>query len=330
MSFFDIVHIEEMCRRGSVKDTDVEILRKTVAGQPILDQSSIDDLFRIQALCHLQTPTWAEFYIETVTDYLVRERQPTGYLTLEQIRYLLERIERNDRLETKTEFSLILNLLDKARWAPERLVTAALQEIHVAIATGSGVLRGGQDRASGEVTSQDIADIRRVLLAFGGDEGRPLTRTEAEILFTIDECLASPDEPGEWADLFTLAVANVMLAASGYRVPTREVALGWISSCSSEATIRDQALCAALSRIIAACERMSPEERSIARLERQRIEIVTGEEAGEPDALWLAERLEQRFATAPHLALLLTTFRDNDVRLQPVLRNIVLRHACAA
>lgn len=329
MSFFDIVHIEEMCRRGSIKDADVVVLRKTVASHNVLDQSSIDDLFRIQALCHLQCPAWAEFFVETVTDFLVREKQPTGYLTLEHVRYLIERIERNDRLETKTEFDLVLNLLDKARWAPERLVTAALEEVHVAIATGFGVLRGGQDRASGEVTTQDIADIRRILYAFGGDEGSPLTRTEAEILFAIDECLSEPDRPGEWAALFTLSVANVMLSVSGYRVPPRDVALGY-PAVSQSGDTPGQQLRTGIDRILGASSRMSPEERSIARLERQRIEIVTGEQAAEPDAIWLVERLEQRFATSPHLGVLLARFRDRDTPLHPALRSVVLRHARAA
>ncbi|MFM1815972.1 MAG: hypothetical protein RLZ98_2667, partial [Pseudomonadota bacterium] len=44
MSIFNIVHVEEMCRRGSVKDADVTVLRNTLAAHRTLDASSIDDL----------------------------------------------------------------------------------------------------------------------------------------------------------------------------------------------------------------------------------------------------------------------------------------------
>jgi hypothetical protein len=329
MSIFNIVHVEEMCRRGSVKDADVTVLRNTLAAHRTLDASSIDDLFRINLLCHLQTRNWSEFFIEAVTDWFVREQQPTGYLTVGQMRYLFERIERRERIETRTEFDLLLNLLDKARWVPERLATAALKEIHAAIATGEGVLRGGQDRASGEVTVQDIADIRRVLYAFGGDDNRPLTRTEAEILCSIDECLQPAHALGEWCDLFTLSILNVMLAASGYRVPTREVAL----AARPEGRNGDAdrlALARHIDQRLAAYARLTPEERAIQRLERQRIEIVTGEQVGEAEALWISERLDERFSAAPHLVLLISTLRDREVRMHPVLHNMMTRHARAA
>lgn len=329
MSIFNIVHIEEMCRRGSIRETDVRVLQATLSQQQALDQSSIDDLFRIHTLCHLHAAAWADFFIETVTDYLVHERQPSGYLTLEQVRYLFDRLLRNGRLETKTEFDLILNLLDKSRWAPERLAASALEQVHVAVATGAGVLRGGQELASGEVTAQDISHVRTILNAFGGDECRPLTKGEAQVLCTIDECLTRSGEADAWSEFFTLAVANLMLAASGYRVPTREVALAPGPAGPNRRKIpggsKDH-----LAKVFAGYSRVSPEERAIMRLERQRLEIVTGEQTDEADAIWLAERLNTRFGNAPHLAALLAFFRDQDIRLHPVLRNVMLRHVKAA
>ena len=38
----------------------------------------------------------------------------------------IERISRDGRVETKTELELLVNVLDKARWAPQSLVRFAL------------------------------------------------------------------------------------------------------------------------------------------------------------------------------------------------------------
>ena len=327
MSLFNIVQVENVCQRGSIRDGDVALLRQAIAPESALDEASIDDLFRIQALCHLQAPQWPEFFIECVTDYLIAEKDPAGYLTLDQVNYLLTRIERNGCLETKIEFDLILNLMDKARWAPSRLATIALTEIHQAVAAGAGVLRGGQECASGEMKRQDLALINQVLTAFGGDECMPLTRPEADILFAIDECVTATLPNETWNVMFAAIVANIMLAASGYRVPPRDVALATLQSSPDAENTSQSAI---LERIVSAYQRLTPEERAVGRLERQRIEIVTGERIEEPGALWLSQHLETRLGSSSALDDLIQCLQSLDVRLHPILQNIVRRHGQAA
>jgi hypothetical protein len=52
-----------------------------------------------------------------------------------------------------------------------------------------------------------------------------VTRPEAEVLFDINDAIGDPQANPAWTDLFVKAVTNVVMAASGQAVPTREEAL---------------------------------------------------------------------------------------------------------
>ncbi len=318
MSFFNIIHIEEMCHRGTIKESDIEALRAVISGQAALDQSSMDDLFRIHALCHLKPVAWSDLFIDAVTEFLVNEAQPIGYLTADQVRYLMERLERNGRLETRTEFDLILNIIATARWAPESLAATALNAVLAAIELGKGVARGNYESMPATLSSRDVALIRAILMDFGGDERRPLTRTELEVLIHIDECIGQGLRSTDWIELYVKAVANAILAASGYAVPVRSIAL---SNCVGDAqnASEGQGLSQEIDRTIATYVLQTAEERSIQRLEKQRIEIVTGDRVREADGIWIWERLEHQFAKNSHLSKLLAHLKSRGLELHPAL-----------
>jgi hypothetical protein len=140
--------------------------------------------------------------------------------------------------------------------------------------------------------------IRRILYAFGGDGCTAVTRPEAEVLFAINDAIsAAGGEPSpDWTDLFVKAVANVVMAASGYQVPTREKALQhetWLESRGelSVGAFLSKMVQAGLAGVRDAYRQQTWEERAIAKLERQRVEIVTNEEITQDEANWLGERL---------------------------------------
>ena len=59
--------------------------------------------------------------------------------------------------------------------------------------------------------------MRRILYAFGGEGGVAITRAEAEVLFDINDASQGANNDPEWTDLFVKAIANCIMAASGYR-----------------------------------------------------------------------------------------------------------------
>ena len=60
-----------------------------------------------------------------------------------------------------------------------------------------------------------------------------ITRSEAELLFDIADATNEAENDPAWTDLFAKAIANAIMAASGYSAPNREEALrreAWLES----------------------------------------------------------------------------------------------------
>src|SRR5690606_23832742 len=85
-------------------------------------------------------PSWPAFFVEALTDYVVLQAQPAGYVSEENASWLMERIKRSGRVETETELELLVKILERSKQSPERLVAFALEQVKWAVVDGSGLL----------------------------------------------------------------------------------------------------------------------------------------------------------------------------------------------
>src|SRR4029078_7538144 len=152
MAVLNAVSIAEIKARGSIKDADVLKLRRNYYDDGSISAEEADVIVALNAACPLQAPAWADCSIETITDYLVEQAEPRGYLTAENAQWLIERIGNEGGVNSKTELELLVNVLDKARWAPQSLVRFALEQVRDAVLDGTGPLRSGQKLAAGIVS----------------------------------------------------------------------------------------------------------------------------------------------------------------------------------
>ena len=217
--------VEEIIRSGSIRDVDVLRLRGALQGDGIASADEAELLFRLNEACPSQHPAWADFFVETLTDYVVDQSEPEGYLTTDDAKRLVDRVTSGGRSPRKVELDLVVNVLDKSRWSPVSLSRFALEQVKRAVIDGNGPLRTGQETVRGTIREPEVELVRRILYAFGGDGSVAVTRAEAEVLFDINDAIADPTANPAWADLFVKAITNVVMAASGRSVPTREEAL---------------------------------------------------------------------------------------------------------
>ncbi len=321
MAFTTADLIDDICIRGSVTRADVAALQRTLNEQTTIDATDIDALFRIEHTTQPQDATWQPFMIDAAVDFLVNDMTPSGYVTASNARWLVERIAPTGRVETPGLFEVLVAVLEKARWAPENLAQIALEQMKAAIITGQGPLRRAQGAGSaGQITVDDVMKIRRILLAFGSEGRIAVTRREADVLFDIEDAIADISQPAEWQELFMKAIASVVLATSGYSVPSRQTALQSERLTSTPDHLRPANF---IAQLTSAYAQPTTEGRALARLERQRIEIITNEEPSCADASWLTERiLRNQKATCRELTLLSYLQRE-AMPLHPMLQNLV-------
>jgi hypothetical protein len=334
MGVLNAVSVVEIKARGSIKDADVLKLRRNYYEDGRITAEEADTIFALNDACPVQDPAWADCFVETITDYLVEQAEPEGYLTAENADWLIARIAKHGRVETKTELELLISVLDKARWAPQSLVRFALDQVRDAVINGTGPLRSGKTLEPGVVTEGDVDILRRILYSFGGDGNIAITQPEAEVLFEIDAATAGADNHPAWRDLFVKAIANCVMAASGYAAPPREVALArdaWLDrrgDLSLEASLGGMAV--GLKNLFGAYREQSDEELAIARLSKQKVEIITHEAVTAAEASWLAQRIGRDGILSPNERALLMFLKAESRAMHPSLQDLVDKAAAAA
>lgn len=336
MSGLRSLPIDDILKRRTIDLIDIVHFRRVFYEDGILSSDEANLLFTLNRACGVYNPEWPEFFIEAITDYIVFQEAPRGYITADNANWLIDRVSKDGKIDRKSELELVVNVLDKARWAPVSLVKFALEQVKHAVIEGTGPLRNGKAVPSGSISEAEVDLIRRMLYAFAGDGAVAVTRAEADVLFDIDEAISSGAPNPAWTDLFVKAIANVMMAASGYAVPSREEALRQEATFENlgEETSMLAALLSMVQANLASVQDayldQTAEERALARLEHQRIEIITHEEITEAEATWLVSRLGRNGRLSLSEKALVSYLNRESPRIHPVLTEAVCRLGDAA
>lgn len=324
MSTLDTNVIADIIARRAITDFDVARLRRSFYEDGIIGLDEAARLFDANDACTVKDATWPVFFVEAITDFLVNQAEPEGYLTAENADWLISHISKDGFVESDTELELLVSVLEKARWSPVRLIRYALAQVKRAVIEDEGPLRSGAGLEKGKITAAEVDLIKRVLYAFAGDGNIAITCDEAEVLFDINDSVDDATATPEWIDCFTKAIANMLMATSGYAVPSREEALrteAWLESrgdLGAGAMFQKMAT-SSLSAIMSTYKEQSSEERAIAQLERQRAEIITNEVITKNEAEWLADRISRDGVMSIAEKVIVDFLKQESPSLHPVL-----------
>ena len=344
MSGLKSLPLDDILARGTIEEADIPRFRRVLYEDGVISAEEAELLFKLNRTCTSKAAAWTELFIEGITDYIVFQERPQGYLTASNAHWLIDRVSRDGKIASRVDLDLVVHILDKARWAPVSLAAFALAQVKDAVITGAGPLRANPEHSSeyspepgaNRISDAEVDLLRRMLYAFGGDGHVAVTREEADILFDIDEAIANGPANPVWTDFFVKAVANVIMAASGFAVPSREEAL------RQEATLdapeqKTSVLAFLLSMVHTNLESVrsayhdqTSEERALARLEHQRIEIITNEVITEVEASWLASRIGRDGKLSPSEHALVAYLKQESSSIHPVLVEAVNRLGFAA
>jgi len=312
-----------LCARGSLTSADVAAIQRGYYRDGIVAESEADALFALEQSCHVQPPEWGPLFSMAVTDYLVHQMQPQGYITVENATWLTERISVDGKIQTLNEFNLLVKVLEEARWAPAALATLALAQVRDAIVEGTGPLRLGPRRpAPGIANADDVAALRRILYANAGEGNIAITRAEAEVLLDIGDAVDENLSDPSWADLFTKAIANHLMAGSGYVAPSRQEVLrqdAWLTAEPDLGGFLGEMIHSGLGGIWASYHAPGAEDLAMAKVEEQRRAILLNEEITAPEAGWLAERIGRDGRVSEAERALLGFIKANSPRIDPAL-----------
>ncbi len=318
--------LEKSAAAGFVSNAEVTFLRNAIVDLSAISERDASNLIAINNGNQDDFAQWNLFYNETLTEHVICDREPMGYVTHENAEWLIGQIAENGIVTRLNNIELLLSVLEKGICVPAALSAFALSQIAHAIETGTGILRNAVEKGDiKRVTAQDAAWIKRILLAFGNFGKVAITREEAEVLFTINDLTIASANAPEWDELFNAAISNLILATSGYAVPERTLALheGGYAQLNDEIT---NSLVEQLSRMLGnykpAPQGEQNEVRNTSWVEEHDNRLVTHSEAA-----WLAERLARHAALHENERKIIAFLSSHAAALHPSIQELVDKQA---
>jgi hypothetical protein len=320
---------------GRIEDADVLTARKAVYGDDgMIARPELDMLFTIDEAAKSASDQWVMFFAEAISDHLVHQMEPHGFIDQANADWLMKRIDQDGMVRSLSELEALIKCLEAATSAPESLSAYALKQVASAVIDGEGPLTGGRRLHKGRVDAEDVAMLRRILYAFGSSGNAAVTRAEAEVLFEINDRTAGLDNDPAWPDLFIKAIANFMMASSGYHTPTREVALmrehwldqptGGIMGFFARMFSGDIGW---LFKEYGKPNRDGVEAAAAVINKRRDAEIAENEKITDSEAEWLAERIGRDGSVTANERALLTFIKGEAKDLHPKLKVLLNRAA---
>ncbi|MBC2670564.1 hypothetical protein ACFOON_10585 [Novosphingobium piscinae] len=202
---------------GAITADEVLALRRAGWGDGRIDPAEAEAIFVINDHLATRPPEWVDFFVEAIAEYVIAGGSPRGFVSEAQADWLLDRLDRDGRIETMAELELLSRLFDKCQLLPERLRSYALAQIEQIVLTGEGPTRDGGRIDGACITAAECRLLRRFIFSFASDAPGGVSQAEAEMLFRLkDATLGAPNAP-EWETLFVQGVANHLMGYTGFR-----------------------------------------------------------------------------------------------------------------
>ncbi|WP_172746161.1 hypothetical protein [Neorhizobium sp. T7_12] len=180
---------------------DILMLRKYAFPDGICSSEDALALFALNDSCPEQSPEWSTYFVEGLTAYLVRGREPMGRIDDAKAGWLMRTIAADGAVRSALELELLLHAMEMASEVPESLSAFALDQIRLALEPGArGAYRAIRPASAG-ITAFDLTYIWRVLRG-ATERGRlMLSPVEALVLREIDELADAKIHHPAWREI---------------------------------------------------------------------------------------------------------------------------------
>ncbi|MCC5979204.1 MAG: hypothetical protein JJU21_14165 [Salinarimonas sp.] len=206
--------------RPDLTPQDVLAMRRHYFANNAISLREGEELFAIAAMIGDEgCREWHQFFAEAITELLVHQVSPPGYLSEENARWFMDRIMEAGHVLLKTEFETLLRVMERARHVPDCLAAFGLKLVSDVVLSGDGTSVTGEQHAPGIVTKADVDALRRVLFVASSEGFGAVSRAEAEVLFDIADATADADNDPGFDDLFARAIGNHVLCGIGRHAP---------------------------------------------------------------------------------------------------------------
>lgn len=123
---------------GVVNGLDVAWLRREVFADGRVTRQQADELFAVARSRAAKSADWTTFFVEKITDHVLRHSGRTGIVDGDEAKWLIGRV---DEAACREALAALANILAEAERAPQWLVAAARERAGLRL--GGGAAPGG-------------------------------------------------------------------------------------------------------------------------------------------------------------------------------------------
>jgi hypothetical protein len=323
---FDLV--TRICKSGVVTSENVLAIRQAFYGDGKITADEAASIFKINMACSKQDPSWSVAFTEALTDFIVHQTQPHGYVSEANANWLIQQIGQDGKVDHINEMELLVRVMEQAKSVPDSFSAYTLSQVKQAVLSGSGPLRNGKQLEAGLVNEADVELLRRILYAYAGEGNVSITTAEAEVLFDINDATVGKANHPTWPDLFAKAVANHLMFANNHVTVDRVTALRreeWVDDTQTSTADFLGSMVKSLRKIyseVTLTESSDQAERRRALTDK----IASSERLTSVECEWLSQRIgrDGQISEAERAALLFFKREalDIDPALQPLLDQV--------
>jgi hypothetical protein len=185
---------------------DVLAVRRAIWPDGRVSDTEAGFVFDLNRLIEEPSAEWRDFFLDALTDYVVNQKAPRGYVDEANADWLIAQVDQDGGKVTRLEIELVVKVVERALNCPARLRAWALAELEEAVVRGTKTVDAGE-----------CALLRRLVFAPGGEGALVVGKDEAEALWRIKDACLDGDNAPEWKTLFMQAVGNHLMAWSDYK-----------------------------------------------------------------------------------------------------------------
>ncbi|KQV42553.1 MULTISPECIES: hypothetical protein [unclassified Rhizobium] len=167
---------------GKVRLTarDIDVLRDHVFTGGMTTSQDAVILLAINRSSTEKCPEWQPYFIETMTDFIVRHCYPQGAMDEWNAEWLIAMISTRGIVNSRIERDLLFHIIDTAARIPDSLSIFALEQIRLALSHEACPAEHGAPER--RLTMEDVRLVCRVMAAIARSRGVNLTDREARML----------------------------------------------------------------------------------------------------------------------------------------------------
>ncbi len=210
----DEVSLEELKKElladGKIDAEEVSKLREVLYADGKIDQEEADFIFELNDTVSGKEndPTWNQFFVQVISDYLLKDEKSPGVIDEEEGKWLIEKIGADGQVDG-VEKQLLNHLKKNAKKMPaavNALTTGAIAG-NPAPSEENNLQRLKKEIiADGIIDKDEVNRLRKILYADG-----KINQEEADFIFELNDAVSGKKNDPTWNPFFVQAISDYLL-----------------------------------------------------------------------------------------------------------------------